>query len=63
MTSVMTLEDEQVLREALHQIIEEQDAELLQEIEEANNNPDFAFTERDREWLESTLATLGRATA
>lgn len=63
MTSVMTPEDEQLFREALHQIVKEEDAALQRQIEEANNNPDFAFTDRDREWLESTLATLGRATA
>ena len=55
MASVMTPEDEQVLREALHQIIIEEDAELQKEIEEANRNPDFAVTPEE---VERFLAEL-----
>lgn len=58
----MTRQNKSVLQRVAHEWFEENDAKLLQEIEEANRNPDFAFTERDREWLDSLFATSKRAT-
>ena len=63
MTSVMTPEDEQILREALHQIIEEENATLLQELEEANRNPDLAVTSEEVERFLAELTVGEGATA
>lgn len=62
MTNVMTPEDEQVLREALHQIVIEENAALLQELEEANRNSDFAVTPEEVERFLAELTARQRAT-
>lgn len=63
MTNIINPEDEQILREALHQIIEEENAALLQELEEANQNPDFAVTPEEVERFLAELTAGEGATA
>lgn len=63
MTNIISPEDEQILREALHQIVIEEDASLLQELEEANRNPDFAVTSEEVERFLAELTAGEGATA
>lgn len=48
MTEVMTEQDLSVLRRVAKEILEEDDAVFLQEIEDAKNDPRFANTDESR---------------
>lgn len=58
MTKVMTEQDLSVLRRVAKEMLEEDDAVFLQEVEEAKNDPRFANTEESRARFLATLEEI-----
>ena len=58
MTKVMTEQNKSVLRCVLEDLRRENDVDLLQEIEEAKNDPRFANTDESRARFLATLEEI-----
>lgn len=58
MTEVMTEQDISVLRRVAKEMLEEDDAVFLQEVEEAKNDPRFANTDESHARFLATLEEI-----